>query len=239
MAIIEDIDAYGRGLVSYSNGNKKAKFKVFSNIAATEKWPIEVFFRDYVQMPELEHVALDACRGKVLDVGAGAGSHALYLQENSIDVTALDISQGAMEVMRRRGISKIIEGDFFELNECGYDTLLMLMNGIGIVGKMSRLGEFFKQCDKLLNPGGQIIVDSSDLIYLYQEQDGSVLIDLNGDYYGELEYRMDFAKYRGVTFDWLYIDQANLSQVAEQCGFKVEILFEDDHYQYLAKITRK
>ncbi|WP_431212689.1 class I SAM-dependent methyltransferase [Puia sp. P3] len=129
--------------------------------------PVDVFFRDMEKMPELEWVALQQCRGRILDIGAGAGSHALALQKMGQDITALDISPQAVEIMKARGVKNVIEGDFFQLGGGKYDTLLMLMNGIGISGTTDGLRRFFASARGLLKPGGQLIFDSSDVAYLY------------------------------------------------------------------------
>lgn len=229
-------DAYGKGLKAYLNGNKKAKFKVESDIAETEYWPVEEFFHTYDTMSELERKAIELCKGRVLDVGAGSGSHVLQLQSNGLEAHAIDISEGAVEVMSRRGVKCVEQIDFFKLEGRQYDTLLMLMNGAGIVGTIDRLPEFFGKVRTLLSPGGQLLMDSSDIMYLFEEEDGSVLIDLDGDYYGELEYTMSFGKDKGEPFSWLFIDFDTLQAAATDCGLHCDKVYEDDHYQYLARI---
>ncbi|MCD7973599.1 MAG: class I SAM-dependent methyltransferase [Candidatus Azobacteroides sp.] len=232
-------DIYGKGLLAYQNGKKKAVFRVESDIAETEEWHISTFFRDYNQMPETEKKALSLVKGNVLDIGAGAGSHALWLQQKGIDVTAMDISLGAVEVMKKRGIRKIIHQDFFSYTGQQFNTLLLLMNGIGITGKLENLPTFFEQAKNLLAPGGKIILDSSDIIYLFLEEDGSAMIDLNGPYYGELEYTFEFNNEKGMPFHWLFIDFDTLSLYAGMAGFSCEKVYEDEHYLYLAELKLK
>lgn len=222
--------------MAYQKGDEKAVFVVESDIAETEEWPISTFFRDYKEMPKAERTALKLCSGRVLDVGAGAGSHSLYLQKQGLDVTALDISEGAVEVMQQRGVEKTILANFFRYEGATYDTLLMLMNGIGIVGQLNNLSSFFVQAKKLLNPGGKILLDSSDLIYLYEEEDGSVLVDLNGSYYGELEYTFEFDGKKGTPFNWVFVDYEKLEDCAKLHGFSCKKVYEDDHYLYLAEL---
>ena len=229
-------DIFGEGLMAYQNGDKKAVFVVESDIAETEEWPISTFFRSYKEMPQAERTALKRCSGRVLDVGAGAGSHSLYLQEQGLDVTALDISAGAVEVIQKRGIKKSVLANFFQYEGESYDTILMLMNGIGLVGKLNNLSAFFKQAKKLWAPGGKILLDSSDLIYLFEEEDGSVLIDLNGNYYGELEYSFEFNGKKGNPFDWVFVDYEKLEECAKLHGFSCQKVYEDDHYLYLAEL---
>lgn len=236
MKKIQDKDAYGKGLLAYHRGNHHAKFTVYSDIADTEKWDISTFFRDYEKMPKVEKLALDLCQGRVLDIGAGAGNHALWLQQRHHKVTAIDISEGAIEVMKEREIEDARLQNFFTLSQEKYDTLLLLMNGIGIVEKIERFGEFFSKAKELLNPGGKILLDSSNIIYLFMEEDGSALIDLNSNYYGEMEYRMDFGNYAGESFGWIFIDFDTLASLAAQYGFSCEKKYEDDHFLYLAEL---
>ncbi|WP_010663500.1 class I SAM-dependent methyltransferase [Marinilabilia salmonicolor] len=218
--------------------DKNLSIEVWSNIAETDIIPVHYLFRPYKEMPSLEQEALTLCKGKVLDIGAGAGSHALWLQEQNMEVTALEISPGACEVMQQRGVKNILSEDFFNLTEgVRYDTLLMLMNGIGIAGTTHRLKEFFSVARKLLKPGGQILVDSSDLRYLFLEDDGSILINLNDSYYGEVEYRMSYKGRKGRRFPWLFIDDQLLQYHAEKNGFRFERIAEGEHFDYLARLT--
>ena len=233
-------DAYGKGLLAYWNGKKDAFFTVESDIAETEEWQVGLFFRMYEDMPELEKTALRNVEGSILDAGAGAGSHALYLQDKGADVTAIDISAGAVEVMRNRGLKKVIQADFFRFNGGKFDTLLLLMNGIGIAGNINKLPLFFARAKELLNPGGKILLDSSDILYLFEdEEDGSVMIDLNDRYYGELEYTFAFGNEKDDPFEWLFIDFDTLSAYADKCGFTCRKIYEDEHYQYLAELKLK
>jgi cyclopropane fatty-acyl-phospholipid synthase-like methyltransferase len=183
-------------------------------------------------MPKIEQKALDMARGKVLDVGAGAGCHSLVLQERGIDVTAIDLSPLSVEAMRLRGIKKAVEQDFFTL-EGRYDTILMLMNGIGIVGTLERMPEFFHHLDKILATGGQVLCDSSDISFVF---DGD-MPDM--DYYGEQSFQMQYKDTIGKPFPWLYIDADTLKHVAQDNGYNVEIVAEGEHYDYLARITRE
>lgn len=232
-----DSDAYGKGLKAYWQGKRTAKFTVSSDIAETEKWEISTFFRPFDKMPELEQIALSRCAGRVLDAGAGAGSHALYLQESGNEVTAIDISEGAVEVMELRGVKDARQQDFFLLSNEKFDTILMLMNGVGIVQRIENFNTFFLQCKELLAPNGKIVLDSSNIIYMFLDDDGSALIDLNSNYYGEMTYRMDFAQYKGVAFDWIFIDFDTLSELASQHGFRCTKVYENDHYHYLAELS--
>jgi len=233
-------DIIGRACLDYHNKpDDSLHIEVWSNIAETDYIPVHHFFRRFDEMPELEQTALHNCRGRVLDLGAGAGTHALWLQEKGLEVWAAEISPGACEVMKQRGVRNIIREDIFQLTpERKYDTLLMLMNGIGMTGSVDNLKNFFRLADQLLAPGGQILVDSSDLRYLFMLDDGSILVNLNSRYYGEVEYRMHYKGQKGRRFPWLFIDDQLLAHHAEKNGFRLTRLQEGSHYDYLARIER-
>ena len=115
----------------------------------------------------------------------------------------------------------------------------MLMNGSGIIGRLENLPAFFRKAKQLLRPGGSILMDSSDLRYLYEDEDGSFVIDIAGDYYGEVDFKMQYKDIIGDQFDWLYIDFQTLSLYAAQNGFKAELVKEGKHYDYLARLRPK
>src|SRR5690554_1963763 len=119
-----------------------------------------------------------------------------------------------------------------------FDTLLLMMNGIGLVGTVNGFGRFFKQVNKLLKPGGQVLMDSSDLRYLYIDEDGSMLVNLNGRYYGEVEYRMSYGDYKGKRFKWLFIDDELMARYAEKHGFRFEKIADGPHFDYLARLVK-
>ena len=233
-------DPLGLALRDYwHHGKADARITVHSSITGEEFIPAAYLFRDATTLPGLEQIALDSCRGKVLDAGAGAGSHALLLQERGLAVTALDLSPGAVALMRERGVADAQLVDLFAFHEGGYDTLLMLMNGIGIAGTLAGLDRLLEHAKTLLAPGGQLLCDSTDILYMFQEDDGSVWIDLNGDYYGEVTYQMEYEGAAGAPFGWLFVAPEILADHAEARGYTCEIVAADDNDQYLARLTLK
>ena len=231
-------DPMGRAIADYFKNEAAEKLRVFSPMFKEDEIPLPTLFRDYKTMPEIERKALDMAKGKILDVGAGAGCHSLVLQEKGMDVTAIDISPLSVETMKKRGVKKVLEQDFFTL-EGQYDTILMLMNGIGIVGTLERLPEFFKQLDKILAPGGQLLCDSSDISYVFETDEGIIELPAGASYYGELSFQMQYRDTIGEPFDWLYIDADTLREEAEKCGYAVDVIAEGEHYDYLARITKR
>jgi SAM-dependent methyltransferase len=195
-----------------------------------EEMPLDIFFRTSQEMPEMELIALDLCRGKILDIGAGAGSHALLLQEQKKDVTAMDISPAAVKIMEERGVKKTLLADINQYSSERYDTLLMLMNGIGLTGSLEGFKSFLKHAESLLTENGQLMFDTSDIAYLYEG------IDRPLHYYGQVSYQYEYKGQKCDWFDWLYLDQHTLLSTAAACGWSCEIIFEDEQDQYLARL---
>jgi len=245
-------DPMGSALKAYQENGKADKIRVFSSQFDEDEMLPKDLFRSFSQMPELEKEALLRAHGRILDVGAGSGCHALALQ-NLIDkndkdaasetvpksVTAIDHSPLSVEVMKKRGIQDARAINLFDPTFTeAFDTILLLMNGAGIAGRIAQLPRFFQRLNNLLAPNGQIFMDSSDLKFLFEEEDGSYYIDLAGDYYGEVDFQMQYQEIKGDLFYWLYIDFQTLSLYASQCGFQCELITEGEHYNYLARLTR-
>jgi SAM-dependent methyltransferase len=228
-------DPIGAAILAFAEDRRPADIIVKSEICDEDIIPLEVLFRPFDEMPELEQIALEESRGKVLDVGAGAGAHAKYLKELEMEVECIDISKGAVEYLKDMDFSAR-QIDFFDLKDEQYDTILMLMNGIGIAGTLKNLEKTLEQAKSLLAPGGQILCDSSDIKYLYEDEDGSMVIDLNSEYYGNFRFQMKFKSDVGPWFEWLYVDFENLFKASKNVGLKASKIFdEDDHF--LAQIT--
>ncbi|MEY3417919.1 MAG: hypothetical protein RL060_2031 [Bacteroidota bacterium] len=229
-------DPFGLAIADYYHGNKKANITVNSTITQNEKIKVSALYRTFRGMPEIERVALDACTGKILDIGAGSGAHSIVLQKRKLDVTALDLSPLACEIMLQRGIHKVKHHDIFTYQEKGFDTMLLLMNGIGIAGTLDGLDNLLMHLKSLLNVGGKIWLESTDIMYMFVQDDGSMLIDLNGAYYGELEYDISYENHSS-TFPWLYLDYATLETHALAAGFLCTQALADDNSSYLACLT--
>lgn len=181
-------------------------------------------------MPKIEQIALEFCNGKILDVGCGAGSHSIQLQKNgSLEIHAIDISKGAIRIAKKRGVKNAQCIDFFKIENEKFDTILMLMNGSGIIGKLENLGTFFEHAKYLLTENGKVIIDSSDLTYLFDKE-----ITEPEKYYGELEFRISYKNMNSDKFDWLYINPSLLKEYAENYNFECKIIYEGDHFEYLA-----
>jgi SAM-dependent methyltransferase len=232
-------DALGEAVTAYYSGEKDAEIQVLSSITEDDIIPVAYLFRDFEQMPEAEQLALQEARGRVLDIGAGAGSHALWLQEKGMPVVALEISGKASEVMKQRGVKEIANTDLWQFEpEEKFDTILLLMNGLGLAGTLDKLPAFLDKVKSWLNPGGRVLLESSDIWYMFEEEDGSVSFDLNAAYYGEITYQMAFNGTAGKPFAWLFLDPALLEDYAANAGFEVTFLHEGNNFQYLASLRK-
>ena len=231
-------DPMGTAIAEYHRTGRAGTLRVFSSQFDEDEIPVEQLFRTLDEMPAIEQRALAMARGKILDVGAGRGCHALAMQAMGKEVTAIDISELSVEVMRQRGVVDARALDLYDEHFVErFDTILLLMNGSGIIGNMEGMERFFYRMKQLLKPGGRIYMDSSDLKYLFEEEDGSYLIDVAGEYYGLVDFQMQYKHVKGESFDWLYIDFDTLAYYAEQYGFTAEVVCQGEHYDYLAVMT--
>ncbi len=226
-------DILGKAISSYFEGDKTSKLWINNTYGDPDEMPLEYYFRDKLNMPELEHFALDHCRGKILDIGAAAGAHSLILQDLKQDVTALDISPLLVKTMKLRGLQNAREGNIFNLDtSVKYDTLLLLMNGIGLSQSLAGLELLLNKLKALLNKKGQILFDSSDVSYLYNEELPQ------GKYHGQIEYQYEYKGEKGDWFSWLYVDFENISKAAIKNGLKAELLAQDEDEHFLCRLMR-
>lgn len=243
MALQEVSDPMGAAILDYQITGRAGRLRVLSSMFDEDEIPVCHLFRSYHDMPKLEQKALSLAKGSVLDVGAGAGCHALELHNRGLEVKAIDISPLSCKAMSLRGIRDVECINLFDKALKGsFDTILLLMNGTGIAGKVQMLPTLFERLKQLLAPEGQILIDSSDLKYIYEDEDfpttvesSNVDIDPEDPYYGEVDFQMVYKDIKGEPFDWLYVDYPLLSTVAASCGLKAELVAEGDHYDYLAR----
>ncbi|WP_321345632.1 methyltransferase domain-containing protein [uncultured Draconibacterium sp.] len=229
-------DPFGIAIKEYFERGKAPQIQVDSNYTEGETIAPSYFFRNEQDLPKLEKVALKNCKGRILDIGAAAGCHSLILQKKGYNVTALEKSEISAEVMRKQGIVKVVNADIFDYSEKQYNTILLLMNGSGIGGTIAGLKKLLMHLKSLLLEDGQILIDSSDIKYLFEEEDGSHWVDIaNNNYYGEMQYKVSFRK-SVAQFDWLFIDFNTLQLLANEIGYNCSLIEEGPHHDYLAKL---
>jgi len=228
------LDVFGQAILAYYKGDTNCIITTETNITAPDELPVAYLFRAFDTMPKIEQKALELAKGKVLDVGAGAGSHALYLQNiRKLDVTALDASQGAITVCTLEEIKNVVCSPILDYNKTKYDTILLLMNGIGIAKRKEKIKNFLIHLKSLLHTEGQLLLDSSDINYMYDKEDLEEL----ANYYGNLKYTISYKEF-SETFDWVFIDFYSLKQIALEAGFACEKIIAGEHYDYLVKLVK-
>ena len=231
------MDLFGEAIKDYQKGAYTEDIITYTSLDQKDILPLPHLFRSYEQMPFLEQQALQLCRGDILDVGCGAGSHSLYLQEKGYRVTAIDSSAGAVSACRERGVQNVVHQAIQDFSGTKFDTILLLMNGIGVAQRINLLGGFLEHLKTLLKPGGQILTDSTDILYVFEEEDGSYRIPANQDYYGELIFTVEYKGIKDEPFPWFYIDFTLLKDIAENHGFNCELVCSGDHFDYLARLS--
>jgi len=231
-------DSVGHAVWDYLNGIREESIVVTTDIAEDELLLPAHFFRTFEQMPIQEQEALRRCCGKILDVGAGAGAHSLWLQDHGHEVDALEISPLSCETMKKRGMKNVFLQDIHTLTNRKYDTILLLMNGAGIAQTLPGLRILLLHLKTLLNPGGKILADSSDLLYLFTDENGETWVDIASDtYYGQMQYQLTYKSIKGKPFSWLFVDADTFCEYAEFCGFSVKEKFAGAHFDYLVELV--
>lgn len=232
-------DLFGKAMFDFQTNNSPEDIITETTISEEDAMSVDYLFRSYNEMPKLEQKALQLAVGKTLDVGCGAGSHSLSLQnDRNLEVTSIDISEKAIETCKLRGVKNAKVQNILDFEGEKFDTIILLMNGTGIFGKLDNCNQFLSKLKSLLNTGGQILLDSSDIIYMFDEdEDGGKWIPSNNDYYGELVFNISYKGEKEEPFDWLYLDYNTLQNAAVANGLKCELILEGEHYDYLAKLS--
>lgn len=232
------LDLFGKAILDYQTNNSPENIITETSISEADEMSIAYLFRNFREMPKLEQKALQLCKGKILDVGCGAGSHSLYLQEKGFEVTSVDISESAIKTCQLRGLKKAKIQNILELKDEKFDTILLLMNGTGIFETLKEISKYLQKLKSLLNTNGQILIDSSDIIYMYdQDEDGSYSVPAE-NYYGELTFTIHYKNQTEDNFPWLYLDYNTLQNACHANGLQCELLFEGNHFDYLARIFK-
>ncbi|SNA78564.1 class I SAM-dependent methyltransferase [Flavobacterium psychrophilum] len=231
------LDLFGKAILDYQTNNLPEDLVTETSISEADQMSVSYLFRSYAEMPTLEQKALQLAKGNILDVGCGAGSHSLSLQnERNLTVTPIDISEKAIEACQLRGLKNARVQNVLALENEKFDTIILLMNGTGIFETLTKTKKYLQKLKSLLNPDGQILIDSSDIIYMFDDnEDGSYLIPADG-YYGELTFTIQYKGETEKTFPWLYLDYNTLQNVANANGLQCELILEGTHYDYLARL---
>ena len=237
MTKIINNDILGTALLDYQSGNFSENISTYSSVAGKDLMELSWLYRTYDEMPLIEQTALQLCKGLILDVGCGAGGHSLYLQENNYKVKAIDISRGAVETCINRGIKNVKVQNILDLENEKFDTILALMNGTGLCGKLNNLENFLIHLKSLLTKNGQILIDSSNILYMYEDEFGDIVVPDSNNYYGEVVFQLSYKDLFSDKFDWLFVDFNKLQDHSRKIGLHCEMVKEGYHHDYLARLT--
>lgn len=231
-------DLMGQAIKDHFAGKDTEDLWNETSISEKDVLPLKHLFRDFDDMRFIEQKALELARGKILDVGCGAGSHSLYLQKQGHDVTALDLSTDNIEVAKARGVMQTRCESIYELEHEKFDTLLLLMNGTGLFGRLDQTKKALEHLRSLLAPQGQILIDSSDLQYMYDyDEAGNLDVPEYLKYYGELECVLHYKGQQSEPYYWLYLDPETFGILAQLAGLQFELIEEGENFDYLARLT--
>lgn len=231
-------DLFGKAILDYQTNSSPENMITSTSISDEDEMEVAYLFRNFTEMPTLEQKALQLAKGRTLDVGCGAGSHGLYLQnERNMDVHSIDISKNAIQACSLRGLKNAQVCNVLDLENEKYDTILLLMNGTGIFETIEKTPVYLQKLKSLLRPNGQILIDSSDIIYMFDEdEDGGKWIP-SDNYYGELTFTVQYKNETEAPFPWLYMDYNTLQNAALANGLRCELVLEGNHFDYLAQLT--
>ncbi|MHA2280941.1 MAG: class I SAM-dependent methyltransferase [Promethearchaeota archaeon] len=236
--LLKPMEPFGLALEEFYRGNKQAKVIFHRDDGLKEDHYVSNFFRTKNGFSPLEKHAISLCYGKVLDIGAGVGPHSLELQNLGIYVLAIDVSSHACEIMKKRGVLKVMRSNIYDLKDVAFDTVLLMGRSIGFVENLSGLKKFLTYCRDLLNPGGIILLDSIDVrqttnqIHLaYQKRNLKI-----GHYFGEIRLQIEYEGQLGEKFQILHVDPQTLMTSAEELGWSCDILLKEKNGNYLAKV---
>ncbi len=231
-------DLFGKAILDYQTNNSPENLITETSISDADEMSVAYLFRSFSEMPKMEQVALQMCYGKILDIGCGAGSHSLYLEnELKLEVASIDISENAIKACKLRGLKNAKVQNILDVVNEKFDTILLLMNGTGIFGTLTEASRYLQKLKSLLNTKGQILIDSSDLIYMFDEDDDGGKWIGGNKYYGELSFSISYKNEKEEDFPWLYLDYNTLQNIAINNGLQCQMIHEGKHYDYLAKLS--
>lgn len=238
-------DAYGQQLLAqYYSREATAEIIERDDLYIDTGSDAGTYFSEYRQWSPLEKRAVKLAKGRVLDVGCGAGRHALYLQEKGSDVTGIDNSPGAIKVCKLRGLKKamvrpIDEIDKFKVNS--FDTIQMFGNNFGLFGNRKNARKILKKMARITSPEARIIAET---LNPYKTDNSFHLPYLRanrrrGRMGGQIKMRVRFGKTIGEWFDYLFVSPVEMQEIIGDSDWQIEEFLDAQEANYIAVIKKK
>jgi len=203
-----------------------------------------LYFSEYEQWSPIEKRAIELATGRILDVGCGAGRHALYLQSKGFDVTGIDDSPGAIEVCKLRGLNKAIVRPINQIDEFApnsFDTIIMLGNNFGLFGDAENAGAILKKMNQITAPDARIIAGTHNP-YQTDAAEHLEYHELNrkrGRMPGQLRIRVRFGKTIGEWFDYLFVLPEEMQEIIKNTDWQITEFIASEEANYFAIIHKK
>lgn len=240
-----EMDAYGKQMLAQFHGGKATVEIVERDdnyIAPGSQ--TGMYFTGYEEWNALEQKAVDTARGRVLDIGCGAGRHALYLQEKGLPVTGIDNSPGAIRVCRLRGLKRAIVRPIQEIDKFAknsFDTILMMGNNFGLFSDPASARQLLEKMARITKPGAQIIAGTLNPYKtdLQEHLEYHRLNKRRGRLPGQIRMRIRYGKAVGDWFDYLFVSPAEMEKILENTGWRVRELLDSGRANYFAVIEKK
>jgi len=235
-------DAFGRMLWAYYNGQRVFEIDERDDGYIEASTSPKLYFSDYEDWPQHEKKAMEYVKGRVLDIGCGAGRHSLYLQKKGLDVLGIDNSPLAIKVCKLRGLkkAKIMSIEDIDFKPKSFDTIIMMGNNFGLFGSFQKARSLLKRFHKITSDDGLIVAETRDP---YKTDNPAHLEyhELNrkrGRMGGQVRIRVRFEKYATPWFDYLFVSKEEMDEILKGTGWKVKQYIDSGNALYIAIIEK-
>jgi SAM-dependent methyltransferase len=235
-------DVFGKMLLDASAGLEIPEIVERDDHFLVSELPVTRYLSGYAQWPSVQQKAIEFARGRVLDVGCGAGRHSLYLQEKGFDVMGLDVSPGAIQLCRRRGLinTTLLSIDQISPATGKFDTLVLLENNFGLLESRNKAKRILEQFYLITHEQGRIIAETSDPynsrdpdILEYQKQNRA-----KNRMSGQIRMRLRYRRLISDWFDYLRVSKSEMKELLRGTGWEIGEILEFDHRSYVAIIEK-
>jgi SAM-dependent methyltransferase len=229
---------YEKALMDFFYGETENSIAFIREDGFTTEVPVKFFFRDKASFSPIEINALSMCKGRILDVGAGAGTHSLYLQKNSHDVYAMEMLPTLCDLLKMRGVRQVVESDVYQYTSNAFDTIIMLGHGLGMAQDLAGLNRLMKKLKVILKGTGSILCDSLDvgITDVPENLDYQKRIEEQGRYRGEVQFKFRYGDVEGPYLKWLHVDYSTLEAYALKNNMICDLILEGHGGDYLARL---